>query len=155
MIQDEKTLKQRHEKFIQTICANEVVYGLEGKEGFATSYSNELEDEDGNPLDLLCFWSDKSGANACIHSEWAGYQITEITLSEFLENWCIGMSNDGMLVGTNFDRNLFGYEVDPLELLLEILNELEETNKQIQLTHFESLEALEEQVRNAIEFEEE
>jgi hypothetical protein len=60
-----------------------------------------------------------------------------------------------MLVGTNFDRNLFGYEVDPLELLLEILNELEETNKQIQLTHFESLEALEEQVRNAIEFEEE
>jgi hypothetical protein len=65
------------------------------------------------------------------------------------------MSNDGMLVGTNFDRNLFGYEVDPLELLLEILNELEDTNKQIQLAHFESLEALEEQVRNSIEFEEE
>jgi hypothetical protein len=65
------------------------------------------------------------------------------------------MSNDGLLVGTNFDRNLFGYEVDPLEILLEVLNELEETNKQIQLTHFESLEAFEIQVRNAIEFEEE
>ena len=155
MTQDEKTLQLRHKKFIQTICVNEIVYGLEGNEGFATSYSNELEDEEGNPLDLLCFWSDKSGANSCIHSEWAGYQITEISLAEFLENWCIGMSNDGMLVGTNFDRNLFGYEVDPLELLLEILNELEDTNKQIRLTHFESIEALEEQVRNAIEFEEE
>ena len=76
-------------------------------------------------------------------------------MAEFLENWCIGMSNDSLLVGTNFDRNLFGYEVDPLEILLEVLNELEETNKQIQLTHFESLEAFEIQVRNAIEFEEE
>ncbi len=155
MTQNELTLKQRHEKFIQTICANEKVYALEGEDGFATSYSNELEDEEGNPLNVLCFWSDKAGANACIHSEWAGYQITEILLAEFLENWCIGMSNDGLLVGTNFDRNLFGYEVDPLEILLEVLNELEETNKQIQLTHFESLEAFEIQVRNAIEFEEE
>jgi hypothetical protein len=74
-------------------------------------------------------------------------------LAEFLENWCIGMSNDGLLVGTSFDRNLFGYEVDPLEILLEVLNELEETNKQIQLTHFDSLEAFEEHVRNAIEIE--
>ena len=155
MTQNEQTLKQRHEKFIQTICVNEKVYVLEGEDGFATSYSNELEDEEGNPLDVLCFWSDKAGANACIHSEWTGYQITEISLAEFLENWCIGMSNDGLLVGTNFDRNLFGYEVDPLEILLEVLNELEETNKQIQLTHFESLEAFEIQVRNAIEFEEE
>jgi hypothetical protein len=155
MNQNEQTLKQRHEKFIETICANEKVYALEGEDGFATSYSNELEDEDCNPLDVLCFWSDKAGANACIHSEWTGYQITEIPLAEFLENWCIGMSNDGLLVGTNFDRNLFGYEVDPLEILLEVLNKLEETNKQIQLSHFESLEALEIQVRNAIEFEEE
>ena len=155
MTQNEQTLKQRQEKFIQTICVNEKVYALEGEDGFATSYSNELEDEDGNSFDVLCFWSDKAGANACIHSEWTGYQITEIPLAEFLENWCIGMSNDGLLVGTNFDRNLFGYEVDPLEILLEVLNELEETNKQIQLTHFESLEAFEIQVRNAIEFEEE
>ena len=155
MTQNEQTLKQRHEKFIQTICVNEKVYALEGEDGFATSYSNELEDEDGNSFDVLCFWSDKAGANACIHSEWTGYQITEIPLAEFLENWCIGMSNDGLLVGTNFDRNLFGYEVDPLEILLEVLNELEETIKQIQLTHFESLEAFEIQVRNAIEFEEE
>jgi len=155
MIQDEQTIKFRYEKFIQTICLNETVFALEGEDGFATSYSNELEDEEGNPFDLLCFWSDKAGANACIHSEWSGYQISAIPLAEFLENWCIGMSNDGLLVGTNFDRNLFGYEVDPLELLLEILNELEETNKQIQLTHFESLEAFEIHVRNAIEFEEE
>jgi hypothetical protein len=75
-------------------------------------------------------------------------------LAEFLENWCIGMSNDGLLVGTSFDRNLIGYEVDPLEILLEVLNELEETNKQIQLTYFDSLEAFEEHVRNAIEIEE-
>ena len=68
MTQNEQTLKQRHEKFIQTICANEKVYALEGEDGFATSYSNELEDEEGNPLDVLCFWSDKAGANACIHS---------------------------------------------------------------------------------------
>jgi hypothetical protein len=129
MTQNEQTLKQRHEKFIQTICVNEKVYALEGEDGFATSYSNELEDEDGNSFDVLCFWSDKAGANSCIHSEWTGYQITEIPLAEFLENWCIGMSNDGLLVGTNFDRNLFGYEVDPLEILLEVLNELEETNK--------------------------
>jgi hypothetical protein len=38
---------------------------------------------------------------------------------------------------------------------LEVLNELEETNKQIQLTHFDSLEAFEEHVRNAIEIVEE
>ncbi|WP_370647745.1 hypothetical protein [Chryseobacterium sp. MA9] len=36
-----------------------------------------------------------------------------MSLNKYAENWCLGMNNDGLLVGTDFDSNMFGDEVEP------------------------------------------
>lgn len=39
------------------------------------------------------------------------------------------MYNDGFLIETNFDQNMFGYETEPLELVIELINELKRIGK--------------------------
>ena len=150
MFQDHLTLKSRHEKFVQKICETEVVYALENDEGFATSSSNNFEDEEGEPVGIICFWSEKELANSCIDEEWKNYQISEVKISDFLENWCVGMSNDELIVGTNFDRNLFGYEIEPLDLILEVTTELKSQNKNVEFRKFDNIDDLKNQVENSI-----
>ncbi|WP_344826267.1 DUF2750 domain-containing protein [Chryseobacterium ginsenosidimutans] len=150
MIQDQITLENRHKNFVKKVSENEIVYALKNDRGYATSSSNEIEDEDGNPVEIICFWSDKAIAKSCIKNEWSEYEIDELNLSEFLENWCIGMSSDGLIVGTNFDQNLFGYEVEPLELILEIITALNLQNKQIKLKKFDGIKDLETQINEIL-----
>lgn len=121
MIQDSVTLKNRYLRFIQTVSERGSVYALKSENGFATSYSTQFEDRNGNPIEIICFWAEKVWAKSCAKDQWQEYQVTEIQLAEFMESWCVGMANDGLLIGTEFDQNLFGYEVEPLHLTLELI----------------------------------
>jgi hypothetical protein len=151
MHQDAIVVRQRHEKFIKKICETNIVYGLESEDGFASSSSNNVDDETDEPVKIICFWSEKAWAKSCIKNDWANYDLAEIPLSEFIENWCVGMSNDKLLVGTNFDQNMFGYEVEPLELILDLVKELRTIKSEIRFLKFSSLDDLEEQIKGAIE----
>ena len=151
MIQDSDIIEERHRRFIRTVCDSEIVYGLENKEGFATSSSMEHEDENGDPIVIICFWAEEALAKSCITEDWSNYRISPISLSDFLENWCVGMENDGLLVGTEFDQNMFGHEVNPLELILELLKELKSKGKDLSLNKFEGISDLEKQVKNIVE----
>nr|WP_236847943.1 DUF2750 domain-containing protein [Chryseobacterium sp. IHB B 17019] len=66
MIQDQIFLEDRHKNFVKKVSENEIVYALKNDDGFATSVSNEIEDEEGNPNEIICFWSDKARAKSCI-----------------------------------------------------------------------------------------
>ncbi|WP_298897301.1 DUF2750 domain-containing protein [uncultured Psychroserpens sp.] len=151
MFQDSITLKNRHLKFIKTVSETEIVYGLKSKSGFATSSSTQYEDDDGNPIGMICFWSEKVRAKSCAKDEWKKYEVTEISLSEFMENWCIGMANDELLIGTQFDQNLFGYETEPLELIIELINELKSIGKELNFRKFNGIVDLEKQVKKVTE----
>ncbi len=151
MIQDILQLQQRHENFIKKICQTEKVYGLENNVGFATLDSTNYEDENGKPMPVMCFWSDQKGAAACAKDKWKSYYPAEIKLSEFIEEWCVGMYNEGLLTGTDFDENKQGNESDALELLLEITAELESLGKEPEFKKFENLADLEEQIREILE----
>lgn len=61
------------------------------------------------------------------------------------------MSNDGLLVRTQFDQNLFGYEAEPLELILDLINELKTLQKDLSFRKFNGIQDLEKQVREIIE----
>lgn len=61
------------------------------------------------------------------------------------------MNIDGLLVGTNFDSNLFGYEAEPLELILDIIEEFRSSGKSLELRKFENMEDLEKQIRAVLE----
>lgn len=146
MKRDTFTILERHKTFITTICQTEIVFGLSSKAGFSVLNSNDFEDEKGNPVEMICFWADKSSMAFCAKNDWEQYQPEAISLSEFVENWCVGMYNDGLLAVTELDSNLFGYEIDPLGLVLEIIAELELIGKTIPLEKFESLSDLESQI---------
>lgn len=151
MIQDHITIKKRHQNFVRKVCETNIVYALKDDTGYATSYSDEMEDENGEPIEIICFWSDQSIAKSCLENEWKDYNITELKLAEFLEIWCVGMNNDGLIVGTNFDKNLFGFEAEPLELILEIIEELKQIGKSLDLKKFNNIEDLEIQVKEILE----
>ena len=119
MIQDISTIEHKHRKFVERVVDFEAVWGLESDEGFATSDSNDFED-----TKVIPFWSDKAYAAVLIKDSWKHYKPTSMLLVEFIENWLVGMYSDGLLVGTNWDANMFGKEIEPLELAVEIANQV-------------------------------
>lgn len=150
MFQDSITLKNRHQKFVKTVSESGIVYGLKSKNGFATSSANNYEDDDGNPIGMICFWAEKVRAKSCAKEEWKKYKPTEIPLAEFMENWCVGMANDGLIIGTQFDQNLFGYEIEPLELIKELTSELKSNRKDLNFRKFSGIADLENQVNSVL-----
>ncbi|AZA83922.1 DUF2750 domain-containing protein [Chryseobacterium lactis] len=151
MLQDHITVKNRHIYFIKKVSTTEIVYALRGEKGYATSCSNDLQYGDGEPVEIVCFWSDNATAKLCIQEEWNHYEVCSIPLEEFMENWCIGMDNDGLIAGTNFDNNLFGYEVEPLELCLDLIRELKNLGKSLRLKKFADIHEMETQIRKILE----
>ncbi|WP_452601991.1 DUF2750 domain-containing protein [Pontimicrobium sp. MEBiC06410] len=151
MFQNHITVKNRHKKFIKTVCETETVYVLKNKKGFATSSSVHYDDEDGEPVGMICFWAEKARAKSCVKGRWKNYESTEISLSEFMENWCVRMENDGLLIGTQFDQNMFGFEAEPLELIVDLSTELKSIGKDLNFRKFNGIEDLETQVKEIME----
>lgn len=151
MFQNHITVKNRHTKFVKTVCETEIVYGLKNKSGFATSSSVHYDDENGEPVGMVCFWAEKARAKSCIKDGWKNYEPTEIPLSEFMENWCVGMENDGLLIGTQFDQNMFGFEAEPLELIIDLSTELKSIGKDLNFRKFNGIKDLETQVKEVME----
>lgn len=149
-MEDSIDILNKHKKFVEQICETELVYTLENNEGFAVSYSNNYEDDEGEPIELNCFWSNEALAKSCIKEEWSEFEIHQIPLNKFIEYWCIGIDHDGFMVGTDFDSNLVGYESDPLELILEIVEKLKALDKEIEFENFENITDLENQINAAL-----
>ncbi|MHC0444841.1 DUF2750 domain-containing protein [Flavobacterium sp. 3-218] len=150
MFKNHIDVRLNYEKFIKKVCETNIVYGLKNEMGFATSASNELEDEEGNPIEIICFWSEEIRAKVCSKNGWEDYKPVEIQLNDFIENWCVGMDNDGLLVGLNFDQNMFGYEIEGYDLILVLLAELKKTEKELEFQNYEGILDLENQVKEAL-----
>jgi hypothetical protein len=138
MSEEHLTIKEQHESFLNQVCKTETVWALEKEDGFATSTSLNYEDDNDEPVEVLCFWSEKAFADSCAKDNWQGYTPVEIPLDDFIENWCIGMANDLIMAGTNFDADLVGHEIDPLELIIELSEELKNQKKEIELQNHKS-----------------
>ncbi|WP_027068009.1 DUF2750 domain-containing protein [Maribacter sp. Hel_I_7] len=147
--QGSNIITNRYKKFIKTVCETDIVYALQNHEGFATSASVQYDDENDRPVGVLCFWAESGRAKSCSINHWANYQLTEIALADFIENWGVGMENDGILAGIEFDQNMFGYEAKPLDLILDLVAEIKTTKKSISLQKFNGIADLEEQAKVA------
>jgi hypothetical protein len=108
--------EERHRRFVQRVVASGIVWGLKDDEGWVTSSSTN--DETDRPI--MPFWSDRAYAKQCASDEWSEYEPTQIPLDLFIEHWLPGMHGDGYLVGTNWNAQLSGHEIEPLQLLEEI-----------------------------------
>lgn len=136
-----------HKRFVEKICATEIVYTLKNVEGYVSAPCNLMEDDEGLPFDKMCFWSNKTLAERCITEEWQDCVIDTIALSTFIESWCVGMSSEGLIAGTEASAEGIGFEIDPLELVLQLAEQLALSRKQVSLNKFTDLDELVRQIR--------
>jgi hypothetical protein len=146
---NDNTLQLKLDTFVKTVCKTKILYGLESEAGFAVTGSVDYDDENGEPVEVICFWSEEALAAASVKQGWTDYQVVEIPLAEFIENWCIEMNNDGLLVGIDLDQQLLGFEIEPLELILEMVKELKLSNKTLAFESYTNIAELEKYVMEA------
>lgn len=103
---------ENYDRFIGESLATGCVWGLESEAGWALCASNINTD-----LDVLLLWSQPEFAQQHAVDEWASYQVVPIALEELLDDWLPGMHEDITLVGVNWNADLEGDEVEPLDLL--------------------------------------
>ncbi|MGB2115909.1 MAG: DUF2750 domain-containing protein [Porticoccaceae bacterium] len=94
-----------------------------------------LRDEDDNwamvessvspDIGVIPFWSNQDLAAALCNDDWAIYKPIAIAIEEFLDDWLTGMHEDVLRVGINWNTDLEGQELEPLDLLEEFESELE------------------------------
>lgn len=118
-LQNAATVRLQHKRFLQRIIDQEAVYYLANEDGVANSISND-DDE----TVVLPFWSDRAYASRAAKTFDDEFTPTQIPLFDFLYRWLPGMSEDGVLAGTNWDGHLIGTEIDPFDLRTQIENQL-------------------------------
>jgi len=107
-------LDENLDRFIVEALERGCVWGLQGEEGWALCGSEQHEN-----MDVMPFWSQEAFAQPHCREAWEGYHPVAIELDEFLEDWLPGMHEDLLLVGVNWDENLEGDEMEPIDLLEE------------------------------------
>lgn len=107
------------DRFIVEAMENGCVWGLKGEEGWALCGSEKHEN-----TDVMPFWSQESFATLHCRDEWESYTVVAIDLDEFLEEWLPGMHEDVILAGVNWNDELEGEEMEPLDLLEEFEEDL-------------------------------
>lgn len=116
MLEDVSSAKVRHQRFVQRVVEFGKVWGLHADDGWVVSPSNAGEGS------VMPFWSDRAYAAQCAADEWSGYEPTAIPIASFVEQWLPGMAKDDFRVGTNWNAQLIGLEVDAADLLRELVD---------------------------------
>ena len=129
--------ESKYKTFIEKIVASKLVWGLQDKKGWANSYSNDSED-----VDVIPFWEDRFYAKSCAVDGWKGYAAVSIPLSDFLENWCLGMIEENILAGINWDAKMIGDEVNASKLAIDILDRLKAIDSAIEFMEYGSIDEL-------------
>jgi hypothetical protein len=114
---------EEYNRFIRSIIGSQMLYTLVSDEGdIAECPSTEYEEDDGEPVPVFCVWHDRAQAEACKVEEWADYQLEALPLDFFLHEWLVSMDQDAVLLGVDFDSELYGLEIEPVEVLADLLD---------------------------------
>ncbi|HET6252411.1 MAG TPA: DUF2750 domain-containing protein [Tepidisphaeraceae bacterium] len=107
-----------HNRFISQVVANEKVWGLVGtNDSFAVCDSNETRNGT-----VLMFWSDRESAALVQGAGFEEFKPVEDRLFDFLFRYLPRMERDGYRVGTNFNAELAGFEIDGFSLQQQLLS---------------------------------
>lgn len=135
MVTNALDIDEKLSTFVREVVDNEMVFTLTNKETneSALCLSTDFSDDEGQDCHVMCFWSSEQLAKACQREEWQDFEVEGIDLSEFLENWCLGMAMDQVIPGLDFDQELLGQEEEAVQLAILILSELERQQKELPL----------------------
>lgn len=130
-----------YHQFIRRVIAQRSVFTLQDEADFFAECPSEAYDNDlGEPETVYCFWDSRQAAMACQQDEWADFTLTEIPLSDFMYEVLTSMDADHHLVGVAFDANLVGSEIEPIELLADLLDEIEQAGLADEFPEFDELQ---------------
>ncbi|SSY69966.1 DUF2750 domain-containing protein [Alysiella crassa] len=133
-------------EFIKQVVDTATVYTLQDHEDYYAECPSETYNNDlGEPEAVYCFWHSKAAAQACQQDEWANYELIEIHLADFMYENLIEMDKDQNLVGVSFDAELYGTEIEPIELLADLLDEIKRRGLVEEFEEFEELQNYREQ----------
>ncbi|MBC7389190.1 MAG: DUF2750 domain-containing protein [Opitutaceae bacterium] len=138
---------QKQQFIIQSVTQGKV-WGLHCEQGWSNADSCDLEDTVVYP-----FWSTEELAQLCAVDEWSVYAPKYLDLSEFLENWCVGMYKEYILAGIDWNPKLEGAEVDSIDLALKLVQELKKQKKEVKLKLYKNLADFEKMLLEVIEEE--
>ena len=110
-------LAANKDRFIARVRESRVVWGLRSQSGWAYCPSNERE------ADVLLFWSEEAHAKLHASGDWSEYVAAPIDFDAFVDRWLRGMHRDGALAGVNFNADLAGLEMEPVELARALTEE--------------------------------
>jgi Protein of unknown function (DUF2750) len=150
-MEQQTDFQEQYDNFIKTVSTSQQVYALQSSQGYATSRTNEYEDEEGESLELICFWSDKALAAACAVNAWKSYKPVAIPLGEFMERWCVGMYEEDIIAGADFNGEFKGYEAEPLVLVNQLIAELKAIKSPIKFVNYTSLDDFSTCLKEALE----
>lgn len=97
--------------FVSESKETKLVWGLRNEEGWLACDSTEFENSE-----VMPFWSSKEDAQTHNVEEWADFEVLEIPLDIFVEDWLLTLAEDGVLVGVNWNASLEGKELEPSEI---------------------------------------
>ncbi len=103
---------ENYHRFLEEAFATGCVWGLEGEEGWALCPSNHSDD-----VDVLPLWSQPEYVKPHLVEEWAKYKVVPIALEELMDDWLPGLHEEVTMIGPNWNTQLEGGEVEPLDLL--------------------------------------
>ena len=114
-------LQENLDRFIVESLERGCVWGLCDSEGNWAMVPSDEDDDVG----VIPFWSDKPLAEQLCVDEWSVYEPVAIAMEEFLDDWLMGMHEDVHRAGVNWNEDLEGQELEPLDLLEEFESELD------------------------------
>lgn len=140
MLKEAAEQEARYDAFVTEIVESGKVWMLDDGEGVAVSTSNEFFDENGDETGVALFWSKEAEAKKVAIEDWSAYKAVAIDLDVFLEFSVITISNEDMLMGINWNPNMSGRELHPIEVAMEVIAELEEQGKDVAFKNHKDLE---------------
>jgi len=138
------------ENFIENIIKNNKVFVIEFKEEIAISQSLLFKDDAGNPVNVVCFWSNRQAAAKCCIDDWQNYKPQEICIATFIEDYLVNVYNESFIAGLDFNEKMEGLEADPLDLILELVKLLKKNKINLEFEYFRNLTDLENQIQKLL-----
>lgn len=108
-------LNANYQRFIEHVQESGQVWGLQSASGWVVVDSAEFEDSE-----VMPFWSEEGHAKAHCVDEWAEFSPVAIEIEDFVSDWLPGMDEDGTLVGPNWNADLEGLEIEPVEVARQL-----------------------------------
>lgn len=115
-------LQDRYRRFIERVRTECEVWLLVDPEMHgAWVESNEFEKENGEPVVVHLVFSTAAYARQHANGAWANMTPRAMDIESFFEGPLRHMNESGDLIGPDFNSDLAGVEVEPIELIQDVL----------------------------------